>query len=179
MSTARSMVYLGLLSFVWSLGCATARNSTTSAKSWPISSGQLDRGDFEAHLGSSHPGEVAELLGPQLAQAPDLTVVVTLIKNRSRQTPVRVDPATVRLKLKSGETLTPLTREQVRAWAEATGSTVPSLAVLDPIEAKSGEALAAAAVFKLPAGADTTSAEAEMKVDLGAEGHVPVTSRLF
>jgi hypothetical protein len=144
-----------------------------------MSSGQLDRGDFEAHLGSSNPAEVAQLLGPQLARAPDLTIVVTLVKNRSRETPVRVDPATVRLKLKSGQTLTPLTRDQVRSWAESTGSTVASYAVLDPIEVKKGDALAAAAVFRLPAGADSSSAEAEMKVDLGAEGQLAVTSRLF
>jgi hypothetical protein len=144
-----------------------------------MSSGQLDHQDFEAHLGSANPTEVAAMLGPPLARSPELTVVLMLVKNRSRPTPVRVDPGTVRLKLKSGEVLTPLSRVVVENVAQGMNSRIPNPYFLGPLEAKKGEARAAAAVFKLPEGADTSSAEAEMQVDLGADGQHPVTSRLF
>lgn len=161
-------------------GCASAPVQPSKAWSWPSSSGQVDRGEWEAHLGSSQPDEVARLLGPQLARQPDLTVILGLVKNRSRETPVRVDPATFRLTLKNGEVLKPLTVEEVKRWAAVTGSTIPFLTALEAGEVRKGEALATAAVFRLPAGADASSAEVEMRVEPGPpEGAVPVRSRLF
>ena len=162
------------------IGCATAQPSSSgSVKVWPASAGQLEHQDFEAHLVSASHDEVAAMLGPPFATAPELAVVLTLVKNRTRADPVRVDPATVRLKLKSGEVLTPLPRGVVQNLAEGMNCRMPNPALLGPLEAKKGEARAAAAVFKLPPGADASSAEAEMQVDLGADGQHPVTSRLF
>lgn len=179
MRRGRFMACALLLACSCNLGCSGTQIASTAAKNWPASSGQLDRGDFEAHLGSPDPAEIAQLLGPQLARAPDLAVVLALVKNRGRASPVRVDPATVRLRLRSGETLVPLTRDEVTRWAAATGSTVRSYAIFDPIEVNKNEARAAAAVFRLPTGGDASSVEAQMTIDLGSDGQVSVTSRLF
>ena len=150
-----------------------------TAKSWPEFEGTVERLHWMAQLSSMPPWRITEEFGPELAQAPDLTVVSTFAQNRTRALPVRVDPATVRLKLKSGQALTPLTPEEVRRWAQAAGATIPNVQILEPIEAKTGERRFAAAVFRLPPGAETSSAEAEMVVDLGPDGKIPVKARFF
>jgi hypothetical protein len=143
-----------------------------------MTAGNSGREDFEVRLVSAPPDEVAALLSPQVASSPELTVVLVHVKNRSRPVPVRVDPATIRLKPKSGEILSPLSRVVVESLNEGLGFRM-LIPYLNPVEAKQGEARTGVAVFKLPPGADTSSAEAEIQVDLGAEGQCPVTSRLF
>ena len=167
------------------LGCATGSSSPavpggSHARTWAGGSGQLDRTEFEAHAGSASLAEVAQVLGPEMAARPEVGVLMALVKNRTREQPIRVDPSTLRVRLRSGAELRPLSVEEVRAWARESGSSkVPGDAGFRPVDVPMAGAWATAAVFRFPVDADTREIDVSFVLDLGPGDQAQVTSRLF
>ena len=147
---------------------------------YPVNTGGVDRPDFKAHLGCASAKEVASWLGPKMVRLRELAVILPLVVNRDHAEPLRVSPATVHLKLASGEILDALSPEEVAAWARKVGvPKLPHPEVLTGIEVKKGEAGGFAAVFRLPKGANASRVEAEMRLSLGADEALQVKTTLY
>lgn len=147
---------------------------------YAVNTGGVDRTDFEAHLASATPKEVAASIGPKMISARGLVLILALVTNKNRSEPLRVSPSSVHLKLQSGAILNALSPEEVSAWARDRGvSKIPQPDLLQGFEVKKGESVVALAVaFRLPKGVEANRVEAEMTLALGKEGTLQIKSTL-
>ena len=185
------------------VGCATGpMDATRQDSAYPaypqqanlITERPFERPDLETHTFPASPTQVRAAFGPEFASLPRLGVVLVLVTNRGRQTPITVSRNAVRLTLPDGQVLKALEPPEMVAWLqEAYGGALEKDARAaifghytaqqlsdnerGVFSAAKGRGMGDMYAFRFPKGIPSGQFAVQYVLDLGSDGQIAVTQK--